>query len=592
VRAETTILSCLHRHARAVVHFSRAVGSETESIMSSPLLDPLQTAAAAAASSAAGTSLPAPPPPDSSQQQQQQQPEQEDNGSITPSPTNMESGSGAGAVLVKENQQQQELEQHHHHQESAHPPNNNNNDKFHQDDETNSMGSMMLLAEDDPDGAGADFMADQVMEMAQQADFPAAAANDNDQMKTTTNLQQPQEEQATTDPNNSEPSAVAESNPVESEDDANNKQSSETEQQHSSMGHSNSSSLDHQQSDNNTEDTDVNMDSNEDRKQAAVPPPTAKRVPDAEVIDLLDSDDEDEDEGEEDHSQAFVSKKPRLEQNGTNHSVSTAAAFASYQQRANYRPTWMKQHQHVPLQPAAATSRGIPIQPPRAESAATGAAAATVFRQDSIYNKAHFIKLPPDFIPTWKQVMPPAPAPAVHPQQRQASAISLGPKVYQLSLLNVSEFTIEGLSPNYGEPPTSIAGLRVPIRQISRKHGKSVYERDKQEGGGKWRIPLGAYHDFASYLQSEPSTTVYGIAANQLQIASLERARQEKGYPEPEQLMEYGVPKGLANALAPFQRGGVDFVKEKNGRALIADGALIVHVDYYFVCLLLLIHFG
>ena len=65
---------------------------------------------------------------------------------------------------------------------------------------------------------------------------------------------------------------------------------------------------------------------------------------------------------------------------------------------------------------------------------------------------------------------------------------------------------------------------------------------------------------------------MHGIPANQLQIASLERARQEKGYPTPEEIVRYGVPEGLAHALAPFQRGGVDFVQAKQGRALIADG--------------------
>jgi hypothetical protein len=65
---------------------------------------------------------------------------------------------------------------------------------------------------------------------------------------------------------------------------------------------------------------------------------------------------------------------------------------------------------------------------------------------------------------------------------------------------------------------------------------------------------------------------VIGIPENQLKIASLGRARLEKGYPSAIKLVNAGVPKGLANALAPFQRGGVDFVIDKDGRALIADG--------------------
>lgn len=62
-----------------------------------------------------------------------------------------------------------------------------------------------------------------------------------------------------------------------------------------------------------------------------------------------------------------------------------------------------------------------------------------------------------------------------------------------------------------------------------------------------------------------------GIPLDQLKIASLGKARLEKGYPSVKRLINIGVPKGLATALAPFQRGGVDFVVEKKGRALIAD---------------------
>jgi hypothetical protein len=147
-------------------------------------------------------------------------------------------------------------------------------------------------------------------------------------------------------------------------------------------------------------------------------------------------------------------------------------------------------------------------------------------------------------------------------------------KYFKLSLLNVNEFTITGLPVSYDSPPTSISGLRVPIRKISREHGKAVFDRDKEdEGPGKWRIPLGAYQPFFTWLTSDPYCRVDGIPPHQLQIASLERARQEKGYPSEETLVEKSVPRVVVKALAPFQRGGVDFVLEKGGRALIADGA-------------------
>ena len=67
-------------------------------------------------------------------------------------------------------------------------------------------------------------------------------------------------------------------------------------------------------------------------------------------------------------------------------------------------------------------------------------------------------------------------------------------------------------------------------------------------------------------------THVIGIPQDQLKIASLGKARLEKGYPTVRKLISLGVPRGLARALAPFQRGGVDFIVEKGGRALLADG--------------------
>lgn len=69
-------------------------------------------------------------------------------------------------------------------------------------------------------------------------------------------------------------------------------------------------------------------------------------------------------------------------------------------------------------------------------------------------------------------------------------------------------------------------------------------------------------------------TRVIGIPENQLKIASLGKARLERGFPSAAKIMSKGVPRGLAQTLAPFQRGGVDFVAERNGRALIADGEI------------------
>jgi hypothetical protein len=189
------------------------------------------------------------------------------------------------------------------------------------------------------------------------------------------------------------------------------------------------------------------------------------------------------------------------------------------------------------------------------------------------YDEPQYIPYPHGFVPTWNELVPAKQKP---PPQQQYQHRSNERKYFQLSLLNVNDFTITGLPISFDGPPTSISGMRVPIRQVSREHGKAIYERDKEGGPGKWRIPLGAYQAFFTYLRSDPNCRVEGISSIQLKVASLERARQEKGYPSVEKLIEAGVPNGLARTLAPFQRGGVDFVLEKKGRALIADGTYVL----------------
>jgi hypothetical protein len=200
-----------------------------------------------------------------------------------------------------------------------------------------------------------------------------------------------------------------------------------------------------------------------------------------------------------------------------------------------------------------------------------------VFQTNFKYDEPQYIPLPDGFVPNWNELVPAKPKPV--PQQ-QYQHRSNERKYFQLSLLNVNDFRITGLPISFDGPPTSISGMRVPIRQVSREHGKAVYERDKEGGPGKWRIPLGAYQAFFAYLRSDPNCRVEGISSIQLKVASLERARQEKGYPSVEKLVEAGVPNGLAKTLAPFQRGGVDFVLEKKGRALIADGTYVLVVNY------------
>lgn len=178
------------------------------------------------------------------------------------------------------------------------------------------------------------------------------------------------------------------------------------------------------------------------------------------------------------------------------------------------------------------------------------------------YKDPIYLDTVPGFVPCWEELMPAKPIPNA-PQKMRS---------FQLSLLNVSEFTITGLrvGDEYNGYMTSLAGLRSHIKYISKGHGNAYYERD-EDGDGKWHIPLGAYQAFYGFLKSDRLCKVYGIPEEQLKIASLGKARLEKGYPSARKLMKLGVPTQLAKALAPFQRGGVDFVIEKQGRALIAD---------------------
>lgn len=158
-----------------------------------------------------------------------------------------------------------------------------------------------------------------------------------------------------------------------------------------------------------------------------------------------------------------------------------------------------------------------------------------------------------------------------------------------LSLINVWEFTLDG----HVE--------RTQIKKIAKEHvGKdgrkgALFEKvgilpddpalkgnennnalgavaeEGYKGGGKWRIPLGAYQPLMVYLNTLEHTDVEGIPKEQLQAATFGRERFEKGFPTAEELVRRGVGKTVAHALAPYQRGGVDFILERKGRALLAD---------------------
>ena len=271
--------------------------------------------------------------------------------------------------------------------------------------------------------------------------------------------------------------------------------------------------------DENSEDT-FSDESEDDASQSASPNASI------EVIDLLDSDEE------EDASP--VAKRQRTE------GATLSPGAAAHQAVSAHMPT-VQQSQSIPSP------------------------------QRQRYLDAHSNPLydPPTsgFVPTWQNLVPTVTTSSLPSQQGKRW------KSFQLSLLNVSEFTITGMrvGDEYSGYMTSVSGLRSTIKKISKGHGNAFFERDPEGGDGKWHIPLGAYQAFYGYLKSQPFTTVDGISEDQLKIASLGKAMLEKDYPSARKLVKLGVPKQLANALAPFQRGGVDFVIEKEGRALIAD---------------------
>ena len=172
-----------------------------------------------------------------------------------------------------------------------------------------------------------------------------------------------------------------------------------------------------------------------------------------------------------------------------------------------------------------------------------------------------------DYEPTWEELWPEPKRTTPAPMMRHTDET----RAYRLSLLSNTEFTITAIthySNSFDFQPT-LFGLRKPIKEITRTHA-SKHEKAVMEEG-RWRVPLSVYQVFLTYLNHEQNTIVYPIPADQIKIASLGKAAAERGYPSPDELIENGVPVGLANALAPYQRGGVDFVMQRGGRALIAD---------------------
>ena len=289
-----------------------------------------------------------------------------------------------------------------------------------------------------------------------------------------------------------------------------------------------------------------------------------------DVIELLDDDDEEKPAS----ADGQLSKRPRVLSPASSippPPSQQVAAAASKDARYANMPQWMKSNAARPSRTPIIPGQTIPGYKDQYSSAQAAKKIAQMYgghidqnlirKRKMSRHAPRYIKLPSKFVPSWPDLVPDPPT-QVKPVENRA---------YELSLLNLEQFTITGLPVTNEGPPSSVAGLRKKIKEISKDYGKAIYEREGNDGEGRWQIPLGAYNNFFAYLNSQTNTRVIGIPNNQLQIASIGKARLSKGYPTMRKLVEAGVPRGLATALAPFQRGGVGFVIAKDGRALIAD---------------------
>uniref|UniRef100_A0A7S1FTN0 Helicase ATP-binding domain-containing protein n=1 Tax=Corethron hystrix TaxID=216773 RepID=A0A7S1FTN0_9STRA len=219
-----------------------------------------------------------------------------------------------------------------------------------------------------------------------------------------------------------------------------------------------------------------------------------------------------------------------------------------------------------------------------------------------------FIPLPSKFLPTWSVPIPPEGVRI--PEQHVSSSTGclsyspLASRRFRLSLLSMTEFTISAVSLLDGDFPfhlhyngtTAQSGRRgtstpylphnlgIKVRKMARaKSVKAVYETYDDEDANcteeRWRLPLAIYHDLYVFLISPEALSgpirnvqIDPISSELLKMASLGSEWSGRDFPDPEDLHQRRKIKiELAMRLAPFQRGGVDFIAEKNGNALLAD---------------------
>ncbi|MGK3741316.1 MAG: hypothetical protein ACI90V_008166, partial [Bacillariaceae sp.] len=148
-----------------------------------------------------------------------------------------------------------------------------------------------------------------------------------------------------------------------------------------------------------------------------------------------------------------------------------------------------------------------------------------------------YMPFPQTHTPTWDNPLPPIPRLSGQNSNNRGGSNNQM-KHFELSLLNLSEFTITGLPVTMDGRPSSVLGFRKIIKEVSRGHGKAVFERDDSAkvqqnnnnnnnnnsnyssymdnnendesnssvnwDGGKWRIPL-----VRSYTSLNESMYIY-----------------------------------------------------------------------------------
>jgi hypothetical protein len=192
------------------------------------------------------------------------------------------------------------------------------------------------------------------------------------------------------------------------------------------------------------------------------------------VIELLDDDDFDA-------PPQIAGAKRQLSQMSNNHHH-YKPSHQSYRGRNAHTPSWMKNSAAAVGGTKIVPGQSIPeYQLQQQQQREAKAARERQMREMRIQiHEPIYIQIPSSFTPTWKH---PLPAVARHSHTQEL-------RQFELSLLNVQEFTITGLPVTFEGPPSSVAGLRKTLREISRDYGKATFEREGDDGGGRWRIPL------------------------------------------------------------------------------------------------------